>query len=271
MRYPILIPPPTSPAKICLSVVQGIPVPAPARGSQNRWAQPRGAAPQDLGWGRHSPGGVGDPGPTAATPRHCGLGFAPPSKGQQGTANLPRDPSYPWHEADCPPTCAVAPHPTAPRWGMSPPSTPGAGGSPPRHPERMPERAPLGAISCSPLQPSNTALLLPPPRQHPGTAAHPITHWASLALGTHLPVRGAWAQHVLLGAGGLVIGAVIAMSNDTLSWLPLACPQKAGSVHLSLRGGGGHSPIAAAQLPPPLHHRETEAQGFGSMPALPES
>lgn len=52
------------------------------------------------------------------------------------------------------------------------------------------------------------------------------------------------------GGWGLVIGAVIAVSNDTLSWLPLEHPpKKARSVQLSSgRGVGGRSPTAAAEL-----------------------
>lgn len=77
---------------------------------------------------------------------------------------------------------------------------------------------------------------------------------------------------MLLGAGGLVIGAVIAVSNDTLSWLPLARPQKAGSVHLSLQGGGGSpAPWQLLSYHLPCTGGETEARRFGSTAALAES
>lgn len=254
----------------------------PARGSQHRRAQPRGTAPRDLGWGRCRPGGLGDPRPTAPTSRHHGLGFAPPSKGQRGTADLPGYPPHPQREADHPQTGAVAPHPTAPRppqhsWGWRP-------SLPPTPPPAILKRC--RSVFCSvpptaaPSSLAAPALPLPPPTptppQHPSTAAHPITHWASLVLGTHLPALGAWAQHVLLGAGGLVIGAVIAVSNDTLSWLPLARPQKAGSVHLSLQGGGGaqlHGSCSATTSPAPvgkLRHEGSAARLPWRRAGLPE-
>lgn len=126
-------------------------------------------------------------------PGTLGWALLPQSQGQKSITNLPGDP---WALFPC--WCC-----TLPTLGQVPPLTI------------------QGCRSVLCLVPLTAA---PPAWQYP-PAAHPITHWAFLALGTHLPVWGAWAQHVLPGAGGgLVIGAVIAMSNDTLSWLPLARP-----------------------------------------------
>lgn len=153
--------------------------------------------------GQKQPLGVGGCPQTHGS--HRELVFARPSKGQQGTADLPGDP--------------ISPNPNLPTGQVVPTSS---------HGGDKPLSGLVGGVS-PPSPKDDRAFLQPLPTAPPPTPLLSGAQW----LREHLPAR----EHSTTrapGGCGVVTGTVSAVSNHTVPRLPREQPRRAGNVLLSV-------------------------------------